>query len=405
MVLLPGSPYQNLTSAKVSLLILFLAGKTITLLRATQGADNDTFEPVFTPKKQILSKKWIFITVNFSVLVKEVSKTTWSYCPDFLKNWVDNIGREPCFCIKENNVTKPVNLRILDSSEEALQRDVEHSFLVCDFYLKNFPHGVQFLKGKKVLEIGPGINFGPILILACHGAEVLVADRFLTPWDSDYHPKFYALLRDSLIKRWPSINPTPLDMVLSQGGYPTESIFLHSCSLEELSGVPDQSIDIVFSNAVLEHLYDLKSAFFHLARITKPGGIGFHNVDFRDHRDFSRPLEYLLLSNKEFSREFKERHGECGNRYRPEEMRHLFELVGFEVKDLHPIFYIDEDYLAEFLGRLRQGRKSRYRDYPVEDLRLIVGSFIVIKKHANILADIAGEMSFLSRVAGCLGWR
>jgi SAM-dependent methyltransferase len=169
-------------------------------------------------------------------------------------------------------------------------------------------------------------------------------------------------------------------MVLSEGGYPPHCIDLHSCSIEELSGVADQSIDIVLSYDVLEHLYDLNSAFSQMARITKPGGFGLHKVDFRDHRDFSRPLEYLLLSEKEFSREFKERHGECGNRYRPREMWRLLESVGFEVKEFRPDINVEEEYLSEFLGRLRQARKSKYREYPAEELRSILAFFFVVKK-------------------------
>jgi ubiquinone/menaquinone biosynthesis C-methylase UbiE len=79
-------------------------------------------------------------------------------------------------------------------------------------------------------------------------------------------------------------------MVISQGKYPYKVISLYSCPLEKISVVPDTTLDIVLSNAVLEHIYDLKSAFYHLARITKPGGFGIHMVDFRDHRDFSAHL-------------------------------------------------------------------------------------------------------------------
>jgi SAM-dependent methyltransferase len=208
----------------------------------------------------------------------------------------------------------------------------------------------------------------------------MVADRFLTLWDLDYHPQFYALLKESMKNHWPLIDPTPLDRVLSQGQYPPESISLCSSSLEKLSGIPNRSVDIVVSNAVFEHLYDLKSAFSHLARITKSGGVGLHQVDFADHRDRSRPLEHLLLKEEVFYGKFKARLGEFGNRYRPQEMRQLLELVGFEVREFRPDIFTEEEYLTEFLGRLRQTRKSRYRDYPAEDLRFISGRFYVVKK-------------------------
>jgi SAM-dependent methyltransferase len=283
--------------------------------------------------------------------------------------------------VREDSIkpVEPANFRALEASPEALQRDLEYSLSGGHIYLGILAG--EFLRGKTVLEIGPGVNFGLPLILACHGAKVMVADRFLTPWDPDYHPKFYGLLRDSMKNHWALIDQTPLDRVLSQGEYPPESICLCSCSLEELSVVSDQSVDVVISNAVLEHLYDLKLAFTHLARITKPGGIGIHQVDFRDHRDFSRPLEHLLLGDEEFFPEFNQSQGECGNRYRPLEMKQFLELAGFEVRIFQPNMLAEEEYFTEFLGRLRQASSSRYREYPAEHLRPISGLFSAVRKH------------------------
>ena len=283
------------------------------------------------------------------------------------------------FIAQRTHYVDPVNFQPLEASPEALQRDLEYSLSSSNVYLENLPGGRESLQGKKVLEIGPGINFGLSLILACHGAEVMVVDRFLIPWDPDYHPKFYALLRDRLKRDRPQLDLTPLDIIVSQGGYAPESLSLYSCSLEELAALPDQFVDIVLSCAVLEHLYDLASAFAHLARITKPAGLGLHQVDFRDHRDFSRPLEFLLLSDKRFFREFTKHHGECGNRFRPQEMKKLLDLSGFHVKEFQPNGFTEEKYLAEFTRRLRKARKSRYRDYPAEDLRC-VGAFFILEK-------------------------
>jgi SAM-dependent methyltransferase len=278
------------------------------------------------------------------------------------------------------NPGDPVNFRPLDASPEALERDVEYAAANASFWISLLPEGKEFLKGRTILEIGPGSNFGIPLIFACHGARVMVADRFITPWSADYHPKFYDLLRERVKRQWPSIDLTPLDTVLSQGQYPAEVISLCCGSVEELTGVPDQSVDLVFSNAVLEHLYDLPTAFFHLARITKPGGLGIHQVDFRDHSNFSRPLEFLLFREEKYFGIGKVTHVELGNRSRPREMMRLLEHAGFEVRDFRPDIFVDEEYLEEFLGRLRQARKSPYRDYPAEDLRPLSGLLYVVRQ-------------------------
>lgn len=379
MVLLAKSPYRDLASGMTSLLTMLCSDKTLTLLGVEQGDFSIKPDLVIDQKNQGLSGDLLSNELNIKFLAQELSRVAWSSYPEFVRNLINYIETELRTYVN-TYLNRPVNYRRFDYSTEALQKDVEKSLLLSTSYLNLLVDGVESIQGKKVLEIGPGINLGLTLTLACHGAEVMVADRFLAPWDPDYHPQFYALLKDRLISQWPSLNLAPLDKVLSLGGYPPESISLYPCSLEEIKEVPDQSIDVVISNAVLEHLNSLKSAFFNLSRITKSGGMGIHTVDFRDHRDFDRPLEYLLLSDKEFSRGFKECHGEFGNRYRPQEMRDLLEQVGFEIKNLHPISFVEEEYLAEFLERLRQTQKSRYRDYPVEDLCLMIGTFIMIKK-------------------------
>ena len=177
------------------------------------------------------------------------------------KRWTDYFRGEFCFYYEKyvkKDFCEPVNYGPLDSSPETIRKDVEYAMSNACIWLDLFPNGGEFFKGKKVLEIGPGINFGALLVLACHGAKVMVADRFLPPCDSNYHPKFYAFLKESMKNRWTQIDQTHLDRVLSQGQYPAEIISLCSCSLEKLSIVRDCSVDIVMSKAVLVHLYDLK---------------------------------------------------------------------------------------------------------------------------------------------------
>lgn len=63
------------------------------------------------------------------------------------------------------------------------------------------------------------------------------------------------------------------------------------------TGLPDASVDMIFTNSVLEHLPDLDAAMAEFARITKPGGYSMHGVDTRDHRWYGDPsldsLEFL----------------------------------------------------------------------------------------------------------------
>jgi SAM-dependent methyltransferase len=273
-----------------------------------------------------------------------------------------------------------VNEQQRDSSPEALNKDVDWALSVGRMYLRALPDGEANLRGKTVLEVGPGINYGSVLYLACHDAKVAVADRFLAAWRADYHGRFYAMLRDRLRQEEPELDVTPLERLLRADGYDEDVIACHPHAIEDLPAALDSHFDLVVSNAVLEHVFDLPAACRGLHRITRPGGIGLHEVDFRDHRNYARPLEYLLLDDDRFRREFWSRNGECGNRHRPGECTRLMELAGFTVIRFTPTLELSapqHEYLRDFLPRLQQAKGSRYADYPLPALQPITGFYVL----------------------------
>jgi SAM-dependent methyltransferase len=272
--------------------------------------------------------------------------------------------------------SRPINLSQRDTSPEAIVTDVAYALDVGRNilgWLREFGE----VRGKVILEIGPGINFGPILFLACYGAIPVVADRFLAPWDAEYHPEFYRHLRDELRRQDPKLDLRPIDALLDSGAYCPEILSRVESGTESMN-LDSNSVDIVISNAVLEHLENHALAFSQLYRITKPGGWGIHQVDFRYHRSFDRPLEHLLLSPSDFERAagaFRD----YGTYLRPFDMVDLFSAAGFEVRDLRPNLFASPEYLQDILPRLRKARKSRYRTTSKKKLRILGGFFVVRK--------------------------
>lgn len=387
LVLIPQSPYKHPGSAIASLLIMLLSGRTITILRHLEDISSNSPDTTSNLVIRNASEKWLLINLNLEILIKELGEKGWSLCPGFLKDFLKHALRGLCYNLGFYDIgdgeAPPVNFQPLDSTPEALRKDVEKAITVASLWIRLLPGSERFLKNKRVLEIGPGTNFGAVLILACLGAEVSVTDRFLTPWDPVYHPKYYALLRDFVAEHWTGIDLSPLDKIISKGRYCRESISLYNLPVEKLSALPEQSMDLIVSHAVLEHLYDTRLALSQLGRLTKSGGLGIHVVDFRDHRDFSCPLEYLILSNKEFYHLFRDRHGECGNRLRPGEMKRFFETSGFEVLQFQPEMFVEKGYLKEIRRRLCQCRSSPYRNCDDTELYCIFGTFLVRKLHTG----------------------
>jgi hypothetical protein len=70
--------------------------------------------------------------------------------------------------------------------------------------------------------------------------------------------------------------------------------------IERLGLLDGQQFDLIVSNAVLEHVFDFASACRMLAMLTRIGGVNSHQIDFRDHLNFERPLEFLLRSDTRF---------------------------------------------------------------------------------------------------------
>jgi SAM-dependent methyltransferase len=264
-----------------------------------------------------------------------------------------------------------------DSSPVAIERDAMYALKIGSEYLELLRSRNRPVTGASVVELGPGHNYGSVLVLSCHGANVAVADRFPVPWDCDYHPNFYNALMDKFNALYPNHDITPIARYVEGSGTGKEVRVIASPA-EHLEEVADESIDIVLSNAVLEHAESPVDVARELFRITRPGGSGVHQIDFRDHRDFSRPLEYLLLGAGTFEAMFAERHGECGRQIRHYEMWHLFEMAGFSITEFDANWVAQDDYLDDFLPRLRASQ-SIYRDVPRSELRIISGRFFLNK--------------------------
>ena len=87
--------------------------------------------------------------------------------------------------------------------------------------------------------------------------------------------------------------------------------------------------------------YSIRCARWGTVELTAANGIGLHQVDFRDHRSYDRPLEYLLMDEFSFVELLQQERGGCGNRLRPHQMDGLFRRAGFS----------EHRFRAEYVGK------------------------------------------------------
>ena len=139
---------------------------------------------------------------------------------------------------------------------------------------------------------------------------------------------------------------------------------------KSLSQIADASIDFCWSQVVLEHVPKVEFPLLlrELRRVMKPGSIGVHSIDFRDH--LGGGLNNLRFDSKIWESHYFQNSGFYTNRIRPREMIALFTEVGFSVEMIKemrwPEMPIAPQKLAdEFLHLLDE-------DFMVAEIEIII---------------------------------
>ena len=272
----------------------------------------------------------------------------------------------------------PVNFNAFDCRPEKITADARYALNVARGYVSKMPGGQDAVLNKHILELGPGINFGTALCLLAWGAKsVTLCDRFLAQYDARYHDQVYTALQGLL---GDAADVSVLRQVVSAQSHQVDGLVCVQSPLEELSSLFPGHFDITLSNAVFEHLYHPVGAFESLFDSMAVGSIGSHQVDFRDHRDFNRPLEFLLYDELSFHALMHDACCEFGNRVRPFQMQAMFEDAGFSIVDLDENMQASDAYLNEFLPRLKQKKASSYCLMSEAQLRTISANFLIQKQ-------------------------
>jgi SAM-dependent methyltransferase len=278
----------------------------------------------------------------------------------------------------------PTNYAALEADDARINADAQYAMRIAKAYIRALPGGVAALRGKSAVEIGPGINFGTPLVLACNGVgRIVVTDRFLVRFQKAYHTRLYRALHDAVRQEFPHATLRPLEQCIVAESHSCDLMQCVEAPLEQFAERFAGQFDLAFSNAVLEHVYDPIEAVGSLYRIMRFGGIAYHQVDFRDHRDFTRPLEYLLLDEPAFRALLEECHCECGNRIRPHELHDVFRRAGFTDPNFQPNMWAEESYLKDFIPRLHAAKNSPYHNIDESLLRVVSGLYLLTRTAAH----------------------
>lgn len=252
---------------------------------------------------------------------------------------------------------------------------------IAAFILKEFS---QFgsLEGKVYCDLGCG-TLNPVGVAAfvyLNGAE---ATWSLDPCAADDVPRaaeaLYDLLvdcaarpdfwhrstlpRDDYFQRWRRFDLEKLRNGDLDGGIAGLPLRRAVCDIRQ-NPIPDASVHLLSSEAVLEHVAGMPAAAERLFAMMAPGGIAAHNVDVVDHRWYSAPGRYHKWSfMEEADCQPSLRACEC-NGLRCAEIVACFESAGFKTLQLNRI-------REPLPPGLRDRLRGRYAALPDEELETV----------------------------------
>lgn len=148
------------------------------------------------------------------------------------------------------------------------------------------------LQAKVFLELGPGGFLGTGILALEDGAEKYIAI------DDGMHtfiqPRQIAHYRELLNQKSKAFHRYFITEN-HQTRYRKEKISFASIDQTSHYPLPNASVDIIYSCAVLEHVHNLDLCFEEMARVLKPGGYMYHEVDLRDHIFSQKSLWFLTI--------------------------------------------------------------------------------------------------------------
>lgn len=214
------------------------------------------------------------------------------------------------------------------------------------------------LRGRAVLEIGPGAHLGLCLLCLGKGASrVAAVDRFPELTGGEREQRLYGSI--------PELLPDWVQDALAVGrGERAGRMAFHPVALEDLG--TSERYDLALSYHSLQHVWNLPRALRALRRHLVPGAVTVHAIDLRAlgnvdpdgseplrHLEFHRWLWWLMGSSRGLP-----------NRLRPGQFVRHFEDAGFRDVHWRPLRTLP----AGTVERVRPFLRPCYRAMPASEL-------------------------------------
>ena len=178
--------------------------------------------------------------------------------------------------------------------------DASIEYITSVFNMYKKAAAVELFYGK-VAEIGPGDSCGIGLMFLADGcSQVDLVDRFFSLRDKHHQQS----VNRALVERLPQLSSLLRNNDYAESSFSHLSRYYGESAAAETFFKANNDYDFIVSCAVLEHVYDPLGALASAASALKPGGMMLHQIDCRDHGQFSQnchELKFLELPDRLYS--------------------------------------------------------------------------------------------------------
>ncbi len=253
-------------------------------------------------------------------------------------------------------------------------------------------------KDKKILEIGPGDSFGiAIKLLFSNAKEIVCFDKF-------YAKRNGNLLKEAYLKMFKNKNTYSFKDIFNEDLLPQNKIhYFFGKGIEKIkfdnNFFEKESYNYIFSNQVIQEIYNPFPAFHKMIKLLKSGGKMVHHIDFEPYNYFRHHLkkEYDYLTFTEIEYKWMVNKRGMGNRKRiTEYIDYLNKNKNIDYKFIVSTCFLDKEKLEapieypNFPENIKKSYKTlvesqksnfnkKYKNLPIEDL-MVGNAYLVIEK-------------------------
>lgn len=156
-------------------------------------------------------------------------------------------------------------------------------------HLKRYSPGDNSLKGKSVLELGPGSDLGIGIYLLSKGCSQYNAcdvHDIMKSTPENFYDEFFRKLEG--MKSKADINSLKTQLKETKAGRPSKLNYVIRKDFDILSAFGASTIDLVFSQAAFEHFDDINATVSQLSAVCKPGAKLAVLIDLKTHSRWVR---------------------------------------------------------------------------------------------------------------------